>query len=69
MESIDVLFGRDRCNGVVGIQMRRQRKLDKNAVDGLISVQRGDQIEKPGPADIGRAGDVQRNGSRVPAPV
>ena len=36
--------------------MSRQRKLNENAVDGFVGVQRSDQVEKPGLADIsGRA--------------
>ena len=53
MEAVHILFRSDGRNGIVRVEVRRQRKLDKDAVDRLVRIQRRDQIEKPRLADIG----------------
>ena len=46
VKAVHVLPGRDRVDSCPGVDLRRQRKLNKNAVNSAVSVERRDDIEQ-----------------------
>ena len=48
MEAVDVLFGLDRLDHLLGVDLRRQRQLHEDAVDLRIGIELADDVQELG---------------------